>query len=62
MEIKSMKAKEAAERVKLHENCTEKEILDMIPKYSNNLPRRAWLKTFRSNLPAELREKFISLK
>lgn len=57
-----MTAIEAAEWVKQHEDCQDKEVLNMIPKYSNDLPRRAWLKTFRDHLSAPLAKRFSDLK
>lgn len=57
-----MTAKEAAEWVKQHEDCQDGEVLAMIPTYKNDLPRRAWLKTFRDHLSAPLLKRFSDLK
>lgn len=57
-----MTAKEAAEWVEEHLDCSNKDVLNLIPKYKNDLPRRAWLKTFKDNLPQELRARFYDLK
>lgn len=57
-----MTAKEAAEWVKQHEDCQDGEVLAMIPTYKNDLPRRAWLKTFRDHLSAPLVQRFSDLK
>ena len=57
-----MRAVEAAQWVKKNPHCTTAEIEEMIPEYANPLPRRAWLRTFRDNLPSDLKEKFSDLK
>jgi hypothetical protein len=57
-----MNAKEAAEWVKQHEDCTDTDIVAMVPTYKNDLPRRAWIKTFKDHLPAPLAKRFSDLK
>ena len=57
-----MKAKEAVEFVKGNPECNLADLLHMIPKYSNDLPRRAWVKYFMSNIPPALAKKFSGLK
>ncbi len=57
-----MTAKEAAEWVNKHEDCTDEQILALVPKYSHPLPRRAWFITFNDHLKNSLREKFKHLK
>lgn len=57
-----MTAKEAAKWVEEHLDCSNKQVLKLIPKYKNDLPRRAWLKTFKDSLPAPLRARFFDLK
>ena len=58
----TMSAKEAAQWVNNHEDCTEGQILDLVPQYSNSLPRRAWFKTFFEHLKKDLSKKFSHLK
>jgi hypothetical protein len=57
-----MKAKEAAEQAKMDYNLTIEEVRKQIPDYSNPLPRRAWIKSFLTALPEDLRIKFADLK
>lgn len=58
-----MTAKEAAEYVNKHEDEPIEKIAGFIPAYTNPLPRRAWLKTFRDNLKSPgLVMKFTNLK
>lgn len=57
-----MKAKDAAKWVEEHLDCSEKQVKDMIPAYNGDLPRRAWLKTFKDSLPAPLKARFYDLK
>ena len=57
-----MTAKEAAEYVKTHQDCELGEVIKMIPKYGNDLPRRAWIKIFKDHLSGSLAKKFSDLK
>ena len=58
----AMSAKEAAEWVNNHEDYTDDQVLDLVPRYSNALPRRAWFKTFMDHLKKDLAKKFSHLK
>jgi hypothetical protein len=57
-----MKAQEAAKWVEEHLECSDKQVLKLIPAYKNDLPKRAWLKKFKESLPQELRGRFYDLK
>jgi hypothetical protein len=57
-----MKAKDAAKWVEEHLDCSEKQVLKLIPDYKNDLPKRAWLKTFKENLSPQLAARFYDLK
>jgi hypothetical protein len=57
-----MKAKEAAEWVNQHQDCEEEEVKRMIPVYTNDLPRRGWLETFKNHLSPQLLKRFADLK
>jgi hypothetical protein len=57
-----MKAKEAAEWAKQNPTCDPGEIDEKIPPYPHALHRRAWLKSFKENLPPDLAERFRDLK
>ena len=57
-----MKAKEAVDFIKNCPDATLQDILNVIPKYSNDLPRRAWVKYFISHIPPALQKKFSGLK
>ena len=57
-----MKAKEAAELAKETPTLTPEEVKKMIPEYSNQLPRRAWIKSFLASLPEDRRPAFADLK
>lgn len=57
-----MKAKEAAEQAKKDYALTKEEVKNMIPEYSNPLPRRAWIKSFVTALPEDRRAAFADLK
>ena len=55
-----MKAKEAAAQAT--PETTPDEIEKLIPMYNGPLPRRAWIKTFLTTIPDNLRPKFADLK
>ena len=57
-----MKAKEAVDFIKNCPDTTLNDILNVIPKYSNDLPRRAWVKYFITHIPPALAKKFQNLK
>lgn len=57
-----MTAKEAVDFIKNCPDTTLTDILNVIPKYSNDLPRRAWVKYFMSHIPQDLLKKFSDLK
>ena len=57
-----MKAQEAAKWVEEHLECSDRQVLKLIPAYKNDLPKRAWLKKFKESLPQELRGRFYDLK
>lgn len=57
-----MKAVDAAKWAQENPHCTEDDIRALIPEYKAQLPRNAWIKTFRINLPPHLLERFSRLK
>ncbi len=56
-----MKAIEAAQYAKQHQECTQDDIEAMIPQYKHQLPRSAWIQAFLKNIdPSDHR--FINLR
>ena len=60
MKERNIKAKEAAAKA-VAENMSLDEVKKLIPVYTNALPRRAWIKSFKDVLPEVHRAKFAEL-
>jgi len=57
----NIKATEAA-KLALEHNLPVTKIKEMIPKYENPLPRRAWIRRFMDAIPETSRKAYSDLK